>query len=198
MNRYQRACIIFSATLLAAAAVFVWQLRSGARINAEFAASEKALAALRVSSSRSRELRRLQADLDEQEARLFRRIPAETGHPLGLIREISSLAKSSGFRAFTIELVAQDASADVPAPAAAAGQDPAAGGKSGKTKKNAVGPRVVAMDIRCEAGFADLLLFLRRLYGLERIVSMEKLRIQRVDASLPRQSVEMRIHAYSF
>jgi hypothetical protein len=171
--------------LLALLAVFIFilQLRSNSALNKDLSSKKAELKDIQSASRKMEDLERKSQDLKQKENRMLRRVVVGDTQPLGLIKAITGSASKMGLRKISFDLKT-------------------ASSGSGKDKKAApaagAGPQPVHFVMKFNATFPQALKFIKELYGLERIVSVEGIEMSRNKEILPYQSVTLNLAAYYF
>jgi len=164
--------------------VFVLQLQSNLVLNKELNAKKEELRDAQTASRRMEDLERKGQELKQKENKMKKQVAIGDTQPLGLIKTITGLASKIGLRKIGFELKADSANA--------------AKGKSLLSFSAGSGPAPVYFQMKFDASFTQTLEFLKALNGLERIVTVERIEIDRKTEILPYQSVILNLITYSF
>jgi Tfp pilus assembly protein PilO len=167
--------------LLAVFAV-IMQLRSSAALNKELGAKKEELHDAQIASRKMEDLEKRGQELKQKENKMIKRVALNDTQPLYLIKSITGLASKIGLRKISFELKAASAVAS----------------NDKKPRLPPSAPVPVYFEMKFDASFAQVLKFLRELNGLERIVAVEKIEINREVNILPYQSVVLDLVTYTF
>lgn len=161
-------------------ACFLWQIRTNISLKQELNTKKEEFKEARSASRRLKKLQRQILALEEREKTINSMVPRNEQQPLGLVRTLSGLAADTGLKnaAFTIKggkAAPSDAQAPLPA-----------------------GIDSLRLEMSFEAALAQTLDFLKRAAGIERVVAVEKVEIERKKEILPCQKVTLELVAYTF
>jgi hypothetical protein len=172
--------------LIAFLAVFVCilQLQSQQALRKDLNSKKEELKEAQVASRKMEELEKKSQELKQKENRMKKRVVVGDIQPLGLIKTITGSANKLGLRKITFELKSSSNTAS----------------KDGKPAPVVVGagPVPVYFQMKFNSTFSQALKFLKELNDQERIVSVEKIEIDREDKSLPYQLVTLDLVTYYF
>ncbi|MDD5348228.1 MAG: type 4a pilus biogenesis protein PilO [Candidatus Omnitrophica bacterium] len=163
------------------AALFVMQFKVGITVRRDLAATQKDLRDAMKASRKMEELENREQELRQKEAGLSRRVAVNEKEPLPLLKVLTGIATKEGMRKIRFVLLKQSA---LPLEGAAA------------LPAETLQPLYIQMD--AEAAFPQVLSFLERLAGLERIVQVERAEISRRKEAVPYQAVTLNLVTYSF
>ena len=150
------------------------------------------------------------ANLRKEDKGIHDLVSADETKPLTLIKTLTLLGAQLGLK--KIEFVSEEKKDDNLTAGAATGAgaamgppdkktgSPAGGLASGNAGKSSRGPtEFTPMFIRMtfEAPYPQLLLFLQKIQTLERIVSIEEIKVNRGEKIFPRQEVTLRLVTYT-
>ncbi len=165
--------------------VFIWQQQLNSGIRKELEAKKEELSNAQSASRKMEELEKKGQELKQKENKMKKRVAVGDIQPLELIRTITGLASKIGLRKIKFELKSSSANVSkdkkaLPTPAPGAG------------------PAPVYFQMKFNSTFPQALKLLEDLNGLERIVTVEKIEINREIGILPYQSVTLDLVTYSF
>ncbi len=186
MKKLLPVAIWLGMSLFAVLAIFtfVLQLQSSLGLNKELSAKKAELREAQAASRRMEDLEKKGQELKQEENKMKKQVAVGDTQPLGLIKTITGLASKTGLRKIRFELKTDSANAskDKPSLLLSAG----------------AGPVPVYFQMKFDASFTQMLEFLKILNGLERIVTVERIEIERKTEIIPYQSVILDLITYSF
>lgn len=173
---------------------------------------------LTESEHASRHLEKLEKQSNEilkKEAFIQRKMPVNEIQPLGLMKTIILLCSELGLKNYSlkqIEKLAPVSQAGMYArqdvsdyqkqdtynemPKDVTGQEDALGEQQAIVVSNGI--RTIFLELNFQGTYQQLLDFLKRLNGIERIVSVEGLNIERKKELLPYQKIQLILAAYTY
>lgn len=221
MKGFKFAVVIIGILFLLSVLLFIFEFRETFRLKKEIA--EKTARIREVEEARE-EIDNLQKDiigLKLESARIEKRIPYNEEQPLKLIRELTLLGSEAGLRNLEFFSGEERREGLLPeSPGSTMGGEDSGGTTSqsdvredsdttssqqvDQTSQPAlssesslqVKPLSIKMTFECE--FPRLISFLKEISELERLVSIEQIKIERSEKILPRQKVTLKLVAYTF
>jgi Tfp pilus assembly protein PilO len=173
------AHIIIIVFIIASAGVFAWQFKTNVALRSEFDKKEKELEKAQKANRRLESLSKKSQQLGNELNLLDKRIPKGQQQPLDLIKAITETATRIGLRKPVFNIKAASSLED-PSPITL-GQD----------------ANSLFFEMVFEGTFSQTLDFLKAISELERLVSVEKMQIERGEHILPRQKVTLNLVAYT-
>jgi Tfp pilus assembly protein PilO len=171
--------IIITIFVVASVGAFAWQLKTNTGLRTEFDKKEKDLEKARKASRHLESLSKKSQQLGNELNLLNKRVPKGQQQPLDLIKTITEAANRIGLRNPVFNVKTASSLVD-PSPVAL-GQD----------------AESLFFEMVFEGTFSQTLDFLKTLSELERLVSVEKMQIERGEDILPRQKVTLNLVAYT-
>jgi Tfp pilus assembly protein PilO len=164
--------------------IFISQLRSHQTLRSELGSKKEELKEAQSASKKMEALEKKSQELKLKENKIKKRVLVKDIQPLGLIKTITGLSNKEGLRKISFEM--KSVSANV--------------SKDSKAAPAAVvtGPIPVYFQMKFNSTFSQALKFLKDLNDLERIVTIEKIEIDRETSILPYQSVTLDLVTYYF
>jgi Tfp pilus assembly protein PilO len=171
--------IIIIILVIASAGVFAWQLKTNTGLRKELDKKEKELEKSEKASRRLADLSK-KSHLLSNELNLFeKKVPKGQQQPLDLIKTITDVGNRIGLRNAVFHVKTASVLED-PLPVTL-GQDADS----------------LFFEMVFEGTFSQTLDFLKAISELERLVSVEKMQIERGEDILPRQKVILNLVAYT-
>jgi Tfp pilus assembly protein PilO len=164
--------------------VFILQLQSHQTSRKELDSKNEELKEAQSASRKMEELEKKSQELKQKENKMKKRVVVGDIQPLGLIKTITGTANKLGLRKIRFELKSASATASKDSPAA-----PVVAGS---------GPIPVYFQMKFNSTFSQVIKFLGDLKDLERIVTVEKIEIDREDNTIPYQAVILDLATYYF
>jgi Tfp pilus assembly protein PilO len=164
--------------------VFVIQLQSRLGLNKELDTKKEELQDAQTASQRMEDLERKGQELKLKENKIKKQVAVGDTQPLGLIKTITGSASKMGLRKISFELKTDSANTSK--------------GKLPLSSSAGSGPALLYFQMKFAASFNQILEFLKELNSLERIVTVEKIEIDRKTEILPYQSVVLDLITYSY
>ncbi|MCX5708942.1 MAG: hypothetical protein NTY14_08270 [Candidatus Omnitrophica bacterium] len=163
---------------------FILQMQSHQTVRKELDAKKEELKEAQTASRKMGELEKKSQELKLKENKMKKRVVVGDIQPLGLIKTITGSANKLGLRKISFELKSVSALAS-------------------KDSKPVLvvpgsGPVPVYFQMKFNSTFSQTLKFLGDLKDLERIVTVEKIEIDRETSTLPYQPVTLDLMAYYF
>jgi len=162
--------------------IFLWQFRTNSTLRRDLSAKKKAVKQVQQANRRFEELKKQSGELKQEEELLDKRLPVGEKQPMGLIRQITLLAREKGLGKINFRIKSASALQEGTNPAVDSGKD--------------LIPLYFEMSF--ETTFPQLLEFLKELADLERVITVEKLVIIREEGILPKQKINLSLVTYTF
>ena len=166
----------------------LWQLRVNAVLSKEFAEKREKAKKIQSVKENLADLTKKTRDLKERKDRLYKKAPVNEEQPLSLIKALIKTGSQIGLKNITVGLKEETEEA--------ATIKTSSGSENQTTKE--LGLKATYLEMDFEAAFPQLTLFLEKLMKLERVVSVEGIKIERNDKSLPYQKVSLDLATYIF
>lgn len=193
-------------------ACFWWQLRTHISLKQELNKKGEAFKEAKSASRRLKKLQRQIQELEEREKTINKKVPRNEKQPLGLVRALTSIAGEIGLRnaVFTIKEPKKAAHTEQEIMTMAEQQESLYEGASlppeiqpaFSEEQSAgpppAGPNALKLEMSFEGTYAQVLSFLKRVGGLERVVAVEEITMERRKEILPYQKVVLGLVAYTF
>jgi len=177
-------------TLVLLVSFFLWQFKANSLLNKELTQKRVKLQEIQAARQNLKDLEMQTKDLKERKEELFRRTPLNEEKPLSLMKTLIKMGNSMGFKEITLDLREDTEEAEA-IKAALKGE-----ARKGSVIKSAVKP--IYLEMNFEAFFPQLPIFLEKLMKLERVVSVEGIKIERDKKALPYQKVSLDLVTYTF
>lgn len=174
---------------------FFMQVKDNMSLRKELETKKKEFKNADNASRHLKELEKEVSDIAKKESQLYKRIPVNENEPLGLIKELISLAGGMGLKGITLALKNKDSGE---------GADQEGENALGDTPATEsitlvqTGAKPIYLEMVCEGSFSQFPSFLDKLTKLERIVTVDKLTIERKKELLPYQEISLELITYTF
>ncbi|TAN62309.1 hypothetical protein EPN16_01910 [bacterium] len=164
-------------------ACFLWQIRANISLKQELNTKKDEFKEAKSASRRLKKLQQQIQGLEGREKTVNSMVPRNEQQPLGLVRTLSGLAADTGLKnaAFTIK----------------EGKAAPSGAQAMETPLPA-GIGSLRVEMSFESALSQALDFLKRAASIERVVAVEKVKIERKKEILPHQKVTLELVAYTF
>lgn len=173
----KKTAVLISLALTLGLGIFfiycVCQLRVNTALEKKIAKKKQALAAAKDQQSRLSELEKQSRDLDAQEALILKRVPANEKQPLVFIKTLMREAAQAGLKDVTVDVSKESLAPD-----------------------NGFVP--TRLEINFQGNYPAFLSFFESLISLERLCTVEMLKIERDEKSLPDQKMYLQLLIYTF
>lgn len=203
--------------LLAIVVFFMWQIKNNIDLRKELAKKVQLLKEIETASRHLKELEIQSRDLKQKAEVLYKRVPVDEKQPLSLIKALINIGGEAGLKEITFSVKEESkgepktqigsyfANQEVPSqkgslpegmPMQKAGQPtPSVTGPSSAPQ---TGLKLIYLEMNFTGTYPQLLIFLEKLTKLKRIVSVEKINIQRDEKILPYQKISLDLVTYTF
>jgi hypothetical protein len=163
---------------------FILQLQDNQKLNKELKEKKEEFSEAQNASRKMAELEKKSQELKQKEVKMKKRVTVADSQPLGLIKAIAGSAGKMGLRKVSFEM----------------NQSSSLTSKDGKAPPvpPQSGPNPVYFKMKFDSTFNQALKFIKELGEMERIVSVDKIEINRGTDNLPYQSVTLALVTYYF
>jgi hypothetical protein len=185
-NAVQITVGIIAGTFVLFAALFFWQLAVRSRLSAQLEKTKKDAKQAQKDMRRVIELRKDPTGLEDRVAEYGQKIPAFEAVPAGLLRQLFEDGTALGLKDIRFDHELNTALDDNQLKRKLEFMQTYSGAKI----------ELEYFSMYFKARFGDLCSFLRRLYALDRIVTPERIMVERRDDILPDQAVSMVLITY--
>jgi Tfp pilus assembly protein PilO len=190
MRRFKPTFFVIGFILLFAFFFLGLEIRKNFYLKKEYIDKNQELQKAQYAQAHLKELQAQLRQKEEEAKKLNRRIPENEKAPLALMKRIISSA--SQFEVRNMEFSLKKAQGEQGSMAKGMGIGEITSSDSLETK---VQPLSFKLTFECT--FSNLILFLDWLSDLERLVSIENIKIEREDKILPRQKITLQLVVYT-
>jgi len=176
------------ATLFLLILFLLWQLKVNAVLSKELAGKREKAKKIQAVKENLADLTKKALDLKERKDRLYKKAPVNEEQPLTLIKALIKTGSQIGLKNITVGLKEETEEAET---------IKASSESKNQTTKEP-GLKTTYLEMNFEAVFPQLTLFLEKLMKLERVVSVEGVKVERNDKGLPYQKVSLDLATYVF
>ena len=162
-------------------ALCVRAARSVRALQQELQTWQANLKTARQAESDLSQFRRDAAAFAQREQALLAAIPLNDQQPFDLVKQLTRVTEQAGASNLSVSIKPR-----LPAPPASSGSSAAPAGLA-----------MVPIHMECELEFTPLLDLLKNLRSLQRLITIEEVRVVRSESILPRQQVTLILHAYT-
>lgn len=151
----------------------ICQMRVNAVLEKEIAKKKQALFTAKDQQGRLSELEKQSKDQEDQEVLILRRVPANEKQPLVFIKTLMREAAQTGLKDITVDVSKESLPPDD-------------------------GFAPTRLEINFQGNYPAFLSFFEGLMNLERLFTVEMLKIEREEKSLPSQKIYLQLLIYTF
>lgn len=196
---------------------FLWQLKNNIDLKKELTQKTQLIKEIETTGQHIKELEEQSRDLKQKAEALYKRVPVDEKQPLSLIKVLINIGGEIGLKEITFsvkeeskgelefqagshpanqEMSSQKESLPEGMPIQEAARPaPSATGLSSAPQTR---PKPIYLEMNFAGTYPQLLIFLEKLARLERIVSVEKINIQRDEKILFYQKISLDLVTYIF
>lgn len=158
--------------LAAFLAYCIYQIKYNIALEKEVAKKKHVLLRVQDQQKHMSELEKQDKDLEAQEVLILKRIPANEKQPLVFIKTLMSEAVQSGLKDITINVSDESLPLD-----------------------DGLAP--IRLEINLQGNYSAFLSFFERLMNTERLFTVEMLKVDREESSLPNQKIYLQLLIYT-
>lgn len=159
--------------------VLVLEIRQGDSLRKEAADISKRIDDAEKARPKLKILAKDIEDLEQELSKINLKIPDNEQVPLELIKQLTVMANKEKLKKIRVSYGDNSSSAQMTT--------------TGGLKVN-----TVVITLACEAGYPNLMAFLKQVADMDRIIYVDEVRIERVKDMNPRQRVSVKLLAYTF
>lgn len=199
---------VLSAFLLIAVVVLIRELNKSINYNKDISFKQERL---REAKGAERDLEKLEGELDRAQTDLMnldKLVPTGEEKPLSFVRVLSSLADKYSLKRLTAicavdeeDSTEESGKTSLPPVNRGVGPDmfyPGGGVNAPSSQAEKVEIKPLPIELVLEGEYNNFLSFLKAVSALDRLVSIKRIHIERDENTLPMQSIELNLIAYTF
>lgn len=205
--------LVVLVVLMAAAGLLAWQLKGNGELNGRLEKKKNELSEAQSASRRLEELEKKVWELKRQEESIYKKVSLNEKQPLALVRKLINIGIEIGLKDFTFDIKEKSSAGQKEAVFSGAGMAGHSGVLSAganpeissqpetqnppfNSTELAIQPLNFAMEF--VGNFTQLCTFLEKMSGIERIIAVDGIRINRDEQLLPYQKFSLELLTYTF
>lgn len=187
----------------------LWQVNTGLSLRNALAEKKAELKEAQKTSKHLKKIERLALDLEEKEKVILQKAPLGEQHPFSLIKALTVLADEIKLKntAFRVKENLPGATASAQSQAAVLPNDamtediasqPSVDGIQFQSQPSPVGLQSLPFEMRFDSTYLQLLKLLQKIHTLQRVITVEQIKVERKKELAPFQKITLLLTAYSF
>lgn len=193
--------------LLGLVGICLWQATTSIELKKTLIAKKAELAKAQKISKHLKKLERQGQDLTEKEAAILKQVPLDEKYPFGLIKALTAMAdalglQKAGFRVKEESLADSTFGAEAPeTPIPDDTTDETLAGQEAQSPSYQANPQTLKplrFEMTFNSTYVSLLALLQKINTLERMVTIERITIERKKEIIPLQTIVLHLTAYTF
>lgn len=197
MKSFKLILIIIGIFIAVFSTLLVLEVRTFSGLKEAIAEKSSRIAEAKKTQKESTELEQEVLKLQQEVKEVEYKIPKGEVKPLRLFEEITLLAYKQGMKNVSFTS-GEEEDGEAPLESAGAPEEFDEDYSAAPGAPNSIQVKPLVFTMECESEYQTLLTFLKELFAMERIVTVESVRVERVQDLIPRQKVTLKLTTYTF